>query len=399
MRLSIFFIGLLGGIVCFAVVGFAQPLAITLPFYDVSTTHLPGVFLSGQSKDARPVDIDGDGDLDLIIAHEYRPNILLVNDGTGRFSNESHVRIPQFNRDSEDVAAGDFDQDGDMDIVIANEDNQVNELYFNNGEGIFTDRTPLLPVTGVSNAVIVSDINKDGAPDLLFGDTGQTKILINRGDGTFVNETEGRLPALTDITQDLELGDVDGDGDLDLLVANEGDNRLLINDGTGRFESEGRLRLPGREIGEETREADFGDVDGDGDLDIYFANVNFRRTGDSQNRLLINDGRGAFSDETARRLPPNMDYTMDADFVDIDGDGDLDVITAGLVIRQGLAPTPYRVYLNDGTGVFLEATKEFFPKSAFGVGTDIEAADFNGDGQLDFYLADRAGPDHLLFGR
>jgi hypothetical protein len=207
------------------------------------------------------------------------------------------------------------------------------------------------------------------------------------------------MPIVSDVTQDLEFGDVDGDGDLDLLVANEGQNRLLINDGTGVFSDESKNRLNYRDQPEETREGDFGDVDGDGDVDIVFANVNFRRVGDPQDRLLINDGNGRYSDETTARLPASDDYTMDADFVDIDSDGDLDLVTAGLIIDKGLAAIPYRVYENDGTGVYTDATSKYFEEDIVGIGTDIEAGDFNGDDRLDLFLTNRAGPDILLFGK
>ena len=52
--------------------------AEALPFKDVSKTHLPQASLKGQSKDVQPIDVDADGDLDLIIAHENKPNILLI---------------------------------------------------------------------------------------------------------------------------------------------------------------------------------------------------------------------------------------------------------------------------------------------------------------------------------
>ena len=83
----------------------APPQAL---YGDVSATHLPGGLLSGLSMDAGVADLDADGDLDIVIANEFRPNILLLNDGTGRFSDGSS-RLPGASRDSEDVGIADFD--------------------------------------------------------------------------------------------------------------------------------------------------------------------------------------------------------------------------------------------------------------------------------------------------
>jgi len=369
---------------------------------DVTATHLPTGLLNGLSMDAGVADFDADGDLDIVIANEFRPNILLLNDGTGRFSDGSS-RLPAANRDSEDVGIADFDRDGDLDIVVVSEDDRVNELYFNDGSGRFTDEGARLPVDGTTNGVVVADLNGDGYPDILFANNGQDAVVINDGSGNFTDETAGRLPRSVDVTQDLELGDVDGDGDLDLVVANEGANALYINDGAGHFSDESTTRIPRREGGEETREADFGDVDGDGDLDLLFANVAaFVAGADPRNRLLINDGNGVFADETSARLPAASVSSFDGDLVDVDGDGDLDIVTANADVDLSvgrIADSRYRAYLNDGSGVFTDASAEVFGVSATGTGLDLEFADFDGDGRADFYLASRGTADRLLLRR
>ena len=366
---------------------------------DVSSTHLPAGLLNGLSMDAGAADLDADGDLDIVIANEFRPNILLLNDGTGRFSDGSS-RLPAASRDSEDVGIADFDGDGDLDIVVVSEDDRVNELYFNDGSGRFADEGARLPVEGTTNGVLVADLDGDGSPDILFANNGQDAVIINDGTGNFVVETAERLPRSADVTQDLELGDVDGDGDLDLIVANEGPNALYINDGTGRFGDESAARLPRREGGEETREADFGDVDGDGDLDLLFANVAaFVPGADPRNRLLINDGNGFFADETSTRLPAASVSSFDGDFADVDGDGDLDIVTANADVDLSvgrIADSRYRAYLNDGSGVFVDASGEVFGAGVAGTGLDVEFADFDGDGRPDFYLASRGTADRLL---
>lgn len=101
-------------------------------YENVTTTHLPASGLEGLSMDARPADLDADGDLDMVVANEFKPNILLLNDGQGRFSLASE-RLPRTSHDSEDIGIADFDGDGDPDIVIVSEDDQTNELYLNDG--------------------------------------------------------------------------------------------------------------------------------------------------------------------------------------------------------------------------------------------------------------------------
>ena len=376
------------------------PPSDTAVYRDVSSTHLPAVVKApGQrSMEARAVDVDADGDLDLIVAREAQPNVLLLNDGQGRFANASG-RIPQVALDSEDIAVGDFDRDGDPDVVIVTEDPvggvRYNEYYLNDGQGNFSDVHTRLPPTIESNAVAAGDIDNDGDLDLMVGDRGRERALMNDGRGFFSDESATRLPAAPDdATQDVTLGDVDRDGDLDLVVANEqGTNQLLLNDGRGFFTPAPAGSLPLRQTREATRNADLGDVDGDGDLDLLFANVSFGG-GDPQGRLLLNNGRGVFSDVTSARLAGMVVGAIDADLVDLDGDGDLDIVTAPFPAG------PYRVYLNDGRGSFGDATARFFPPALTGQGLEIEAADFDGDRRLDLYLANFAeSPDMLLLAK
>jgi len=376
-----------------------QNSTLTPLYKDVTLTHLPYMDLQQLSMDAGIADFDKDGDNDILIANEHKPNILLVNNGKGNFTNESSSRIPQVARDSEDIGIADFDLDGDLDIIVVSEDDKTNELYLNKGDGTFEDGGNRIPVMGTSNSVVVFDINTDGAPDILIGNNGQNNILLNDGKGYFTDETKERFGEFLDVTQDLTLGDIDNDDDQDILVGNEGPNRILINDGKGFFEDQSSDRLPYRKELEETREVDIADIDGDGDLDLLFGNVQaFVKDALRQNRLLLNDGKGFFSDITLTHLPKDDNRCFSVTFLDIDSDGDFDIMTGNTDGPRFNVDSPFSVYLNDGSGKFAEGTQSILPKEIKGRGFDIDFIDLNGDGIKDLYLSNRGTQDFLLFG-
>ena len=361
-------------------------------FRDASAS-LPRQGTIGRSMDAELADVDADGDLDVLVAKEFAPNVLLVNDGNGGLANVSATQLPQVRHDSEDIAVGDFDRDGDLDVVFVSEDDRIHEYYLNDGRGSFGEAgEKRLTVTSVSNAVIPIDFEGDGDLDLLVGSAGQDLALANDGSGKFVDETAARLPVETNVTQDLELADVDGDEDLDLIQANEDGNRLLLNEGVGTFVDATAGRLPLPAAGEETRQAALGDVDRDGDVDIAFANVRFAMERDPQDRLLLNDGTGHFADVTATHLPPDAFSTVDVSLVDVDGDRDLDML------RANAFGGGYQLYTGDGAGRFVDATPRWFPAGLAGDGIDIAVGDLTGDGVMDLYLCDYRAADHLLVG-
>lgn len=373
---------------------------------DVSESHLPAIVHKPyNSMDTKVVDIDGDGDLDMVIAVEFVKNVILLNDGTGRFEDGSNLlpnkrgfKDPKPYRyypyhDSEDVAVADFDKDGLIEIIIVTEDDETNEYYEMNASGSFDDISDQLPGKGVSNGLIAHDFDNDGWIDIVVANNGQNYYWKN-DKGTLI-DASNQLPQIEDITQDVEAGDYDNDGDLDIIVGNEKQNRLLRNDGSGNFEDVTRLTLQGG-IGEETREADFGDVDGDGDLDIYFANVQLFQKVKPVPRLLINHN-GVYKLSNPFQIGfPFPTGSMDADLVDIDNDGDLDLLM-GNGNLQG-AGTKFTAALNDGKGNFSEF-KIPIDESGILLIVDIEAADFNNDGKMDIYLSCFRAGDRLLLGK
>jgi len=362
------------------------------PYRDVTDTHLPAR-LAGGCMNAASGDADGDGDLDLALAMEFEPNILLLNDGKGRFTNGSE-RLPRTAHDSEDVAFADFDRDGDLDLVLVSEDDRKDELYINDGKGRFADASERLATDDVSNALAVLDLNRDGAPDVLTGNIGTDRALISDGRGNFRDETAERWPQDgTSRTQDLELADVDGDGDLDVIVGNEGQDQLFLND-NGRLVDATARSLPVRD--DETRKIKAVDVDGDRDLDLVVANVRFITNEPAQNYLLLNDGSGVFTTADTARLPGagRSHFTIQA--ADLDHDGDSDVLAPSTVFTRSEVNAfgDYLVLLNDGSGRFSEpGPGTILPTTAVGNGFDVEVADFDGNGIADLFLCNRASID------
>ena len=378
---------------------FAQKAA--LKFTDVSDTQLPDVVKkSYNTMDAKAIDIDGDGDLDLVLAMEFVKNVILINDGKGKFSDGSH-RLPYLAEtitpkpnpyypytDTEEVAVADFDGDKDLDILFVAEDNQTNEYYVNEDRAFYINATDRIPVTGTSNAVVAHDFDKDGWIDVIIGNNGQNMYLRNAGGKQFIDETEKRLPQREDITQDVKAFDLDKDGDLDLLIGNEKENYLLFNDGKGFFtDVTAQYFSPEAQAPSETRDVEFADIDGDGQTDLFFANVFLFQKQIPIQRMLMRRG-DKFVDETEKRLGFTSTHSiLDANFVDLDGDGDLDLVLATL--------EQPRLYLNNGKGFFTDMTRQVLPEHRV-MGMHIEVADFNGDGLPDIYFANFRGPDKLL---
>ncbi len=353
--------------------------------YSFSPENLPANGATGQSMDVQAADLDNDGDLDLVLANEFQRNTILLNNGEGQFSNP--FNLPNIIHDSEDVAIADFDQDGDLDLIFCSEDDVVHEYYLNDGTANFTANSNYQFPNSTANAVLTADFNGDSIPDIIFGNAGQNRIFINQGDGTFVEETSERLPVSNETTQDIHLSDIDMDDDLDLLIGNEGNSKIWINDGNGVFTDETAERLP-IHPNVETRKISSGDINGDGAPELFFSNVAFLPTSalHRANLLFLNDGEGNFSDVSDENLPANSDDTLDAIFEDVDDDDDLDLVIANVNL-QSIANQ--QVLLNDGNGLFTDQTVDVLGDLYFHNPLGVIAADLNNDGLRDLYFCER----------
>ncbi|MEM7201323.1 MAG: VCBS repeat-containing protein [Planctomycetota bacterium] len=338
-------------------------------FVDAGTTPFSGT--RPGTKVMRAIDADGDGDLDLVEGGDGR-NELLRNDGSVFVAGEVRESLSQISGGGVDLIAADVDLDGDPDVVAGGA--ALVHILENDGRGILTPSTQF-GGTGGTDSVAVADFDGDGDPDVVTARLSGATTWRNDGRGGFTEVVESfprrSLNAVATVA-----GDVDGDGDQDVFFAMSRlprRNLLMLNDGDGVFVA-ATSRLPATT--EETEGALLRDFDGDGDLDLFAANYA------SASRLYVNDGDGFFTDVSAAQLPTFSDFVADVAAGDVDGDGDLDVLVATTVQRN-------RLLLNDGRGYFQDESSRLpllSPSSA----NSVALADADADGDLDVILGGRS---------
>lgn len=367
---------------------------------------------SKDSLDVELADVDSDGDLDMFVIEGSASaagfqNLLWVNDGNGNFTDETATRIPSVANNSTEIDLADVDNDGDLDAVVANLG--ANQLLINDGSGVFAEAS--LPVANppgppgfevpfppffieVSAEAVFVDVDGDGDQDIVisnenpfpFGPPGDAnRLLINDSEGNF-NDESARLPSAIDNTSGIVAGDIDADGDADFIVGNIGQNKIYINEGDGIFSDDTAGRLPS--LIDSTRKVALGDMDGDGDMDLVVGNSR-----KEQDRLYLNDGTGVFTDATMGNLPQDEATNTDIDIIDLNNDGALDIFVTNVgdfVFDHGFLGEPNRLYLNNGSGSFTDAT---FPRLAErdGRSTNADFGDVNGDGVIDIVIANSGG--------
>lgn len=246
-------------------------------------------------------DYDGDHALDLYIANSGNttadPNLLFHNDGAGSFTQVSIAPITTDARRTRGVNWVDYDNDGDFDMLAVNESNQHENLYRDDGNGVFTAVTgdPLVMTGGNSWTASWADLDDDGDLDVYIGNSGNQNdpLFLNNGDGTFTQITGDPVVTSGGWTACSGWGDYDNDGDLDLFTTNaygttQKQNFLFTNQlretGTLSF-----VRVTGIPLVTDlgwTYGFAWGDYDRDGDLDIFQART---WNDDENNALYRND--------------------------------------------------------------------------------------------------------------
>eukprot|EP00900_Chrysochromulina_parva_P004319 jgi/Chrpa1/13889/Chrysochromulina_OHIO_Genome00024570-RA len=361
-------------------------------------------------------DVDGDGDLDVLLGNNGGPSQVLLNAGDSTFP--TSITLPGGSAFTYSIAAADVDGDGDLDVLLGNAGTPsrvllnagggdswtslalpggsiCTEMCVSSSDGVCddllsggdwwcdlgTDCTDCGPRSFDTRSIAAADVDGDGDLDVLLGNQGTpSRVLLNAGDGTWPT-TSIALPGGGAQTNSIAAADVDGDGDLDVLLGNSNSpSRVLLNAGNGTFPTS--IALPGRLASSAfensyTNSIAAADVDGDGDLDVLLGNG-------GGSRVLLNAGNGTLW--TSIELPGGSAFTSSIAAADVDGDGDLDVLL-------GNDGTPSRVLLNAGDGT--SWTSITLPGG--GAATkSIAAADVDGDGDLDVLLGSFGTPSRVL---
>ncbi len=310
--------------------------------FNLSTTLIRGHGV----KDIDSADLNGDGNLDLVVGGKNTSSSVYLGDGTGNFSD------PLFFNDSEtnDVEIGDFNGDGVLDLVYVGSGARGN-IRLGNGDGTFKEEFSVNVSPTFANHFTIADFDGDGKEDLL-NSSENINIYFGNGDGT-LKAASNIVPALgTTIWNRAE--DFNGDGVIDLAYKTDSSNlSIIMGNGDGTFHAATSYGVVGS-IGE----LEIGDFNQDGISDI----VVFGLSGTAFN-ILVGNADGSFK----TTVTYGSGVVRDIEIVDLNGDGISDIATRG------------SIHFGNGDASFRLATDSYssplFNARTFG--------DFNGDGAID----------------
>jgi Ca2+-binding RTX toxin-like protein len=249
-----------------------------------------------RSNDVELGDFDGDGDLDAVFANFFDTDELCLNDGSGDFSFIGCMDIGAAGTMTDDVATGDFDGDGDLDVVFgmndSADDSAADENQFCENDGAANFVCAALDAAIESTfALAPGDFDGDGTLDLLVGNLGQAnELCTNDGAASFVCAD---ISVATHQTAAIGAADFDGDGDLDAVLGQLAQSdQFCENDGAGSFACADIVTGSNETMG-----IAVGDIDNDGDLDVALADdeEDGPPSPDSEGEICLNDGSGGFA--------------------------------------------------------------------------------------------------------
>ncbi|WP_251955889.1 DUF4347 domain-containing protein [Nostoc commune] len=316
-------------------------------------------------------DFNKDGNTDLVTANKSSQSVsVLLGKGDGTFNPASNFSVVGFNGlNPYSVAVADFNKDGNTDLVTANNTSSNISVLFGDGKatGGFGPAINFALPSGSSSPVSIAmgDFNKDGKSDIVTANNASqnVSVLLGDGNGGFAVAKNFRVPSRpTSVT----VGDFNGDGKSDLAVTSSYFNNvsILLGNGDGTFNSATQF-----DVGTNPHSVIVGDFDKDGKSDLAVANS------DSNNvSVLLGNGDGTFKPAANFNVGLNP---VSVTVIDFNGDEKFDLAVANADSNT------VSVLLGDGTGSFGNATN-------FDVGTTpyaVTVGDFDKDGKSDLAVA------------
>lgn len=334
-------------------------------------------------------DLNGDGWDDIFVSERRlnRPNLVYLNNQKGGFTKMRNSPLVTDTGVTVTQSLVDMDNDGDLDVLVVNNTRHPNYLY-ENKDGVFTRIRNASFTTAISyyHGGAFADYDNDGRNDLFLCNYFPTKyneLHRNNGKLEFEQEKSNVIPTEANQSVGPTWADYDGDGFVDLFVPNGNGNKnsLFHNEGNGTFsKADNAVSAEG---GQSVGSA-WGDYDNDGDLDLFVTNSN--RQG---NFLYRNDGKGEFTRVRIGAIVTDRGPSHGANWADIDNDGDLDLYVSN---DKGLN----FLYINDGKGNFTRKLDEVLSYE-FGKSFGVAWSDYDQDGDLDVFVATHSNQPNMLF--
>ncbi len=397
-----------------------------LDYFQPQTALAAAGDLAGSTGGAAAGDFDRDGHVDLYVTRLDAPGILFRNRGDGSFEDVTARAGLALDLAGSGAAWGDLDNDGDLDLYVTSWGSARTRFYLfvNGGDGTFSEEAIARgcalegPEAHFGFSVALGDYDLDGWLDLHttewradaddpLGTPAHARLLRNRGGaapGFFEDVTDTVGVALDGASDPAgvtgtfafssRFADLDADGWPELLVvAGFGSSRLFWNRGNGRFEEGTRAAGVGAE--QNGAGSDVGDQDGDGRLDwVVAASFDSADPLADGNRLYRNEGAGRFSDATDQAGVRDGGFGAAAALLDLDNDGDLDLVISNGSSDPGAPPDATRVWLNNGAGAMRELGRSL-GVAAERAGRGLLSFDYDSDGDLDLLIVNHGSPPEL----
>jgi hypothetical protein len=374
-----------GIILLFIVVflSFTNSLNAQISFHDISEQS--GIKTGGENIGVAFGDYDNDGDEDLYVSVRNGRNKLFQNIDGSNFINVAELAGVDYEGSSRTSIWLDVNNDGLLDLYVSNF-NEIDQLYINQGDGTFSEDTRLARIynPGRTFSVNAADVNQDGFIDIYVANfKEENKLFINNGDGTFSNKIDELGPKSTLNAMGVIFFDYDKDNDSDLYLVHDGQPNILYkNTGGGRYVDVSELagvNDDGFGMG-----VDVGDLNRDGWLDIYVTNL-------YENTLYLNNGDGTFSNLSEKAGVEDYGMGWGTNFLDFNNDGLQDIYVAN---DSYFSDYPNVLYKNMGDSTFTEMTNEYEVCSRM-AGYGSAVADINRDGFVDLVVANAGRQDYL----